>query len=70
VPAAFTGTYVSMSLFILGMKLAPVTTAALLNQTSTIFTLILAAIFLKEPLTARKVAAILLGFAGAFLSVQ
>ncbi|HZU98491.1 MAG TPA: DMT family transporter [Planctomycetota bacterium] len=67
VPAAFVGTYMSMCLWILGIKFTRVTTSSVLNQTCTIFTLILATIFLGEALTVRRVIAILLGSCGAVL---
>lgn len=68
VPAAFVGTYLSMSLWILGITFTKgVTTSGVLSQTSTIFTLVLAAVFLGERLTARKVLAIALGFLGGAL---
>jgi drug/metabolite transporter (DMT)-like permease len=69
-PSAFIGTYLSMMLWIFGMKLALATRASILNQTSTIFTLALATIFLREPLTLRKAAAIALGVAGAIVAVR
>ena len=68
VPACFLGTYLGMFLWILGVKYTYTTTASVLNQTSAIFTLILATVFLKEALTWRKVGAIVLGLAGGALS--
>ncbi len=65
VPAAIVGTYMSMCLWILGIKFTRVTTSSVLNQTCTIFTLILATVFLGERLTPRRVIAILLGSCGA-----
>lgn len=67
VPAALTGSYVALIMWIVGMKLTLASTASVLNQMSTIFVLILAAIFLKERITVRKTAAILMAFAGALL---
>jgi drug/metabolite transporter (DMT)-like permease len=67
VPAALVGTYLSMTLWILGIKFANVSRAGVLNQTCSIFTLVLAAIFLKEKLTARRVIAIALGVLSAVL---
>ncbi|MCH7814824.1 MAG: EamA family transporter, partial [Planctomycetes bacterium] len=43
--------------------------AALLNQTSVIFALVLASVFLKERFTRRKLLAIVLGLAGVVLVV-
>ncbi len=66
-PATVVGTYFSMGLWILGIKFTQVTISSVLNQTSTIFTLIFATLFLGEKLTWRRVVAIVLGFAGAAL---
>ena len=66
-PAAVLGTYVAMMLWLVGFKYTDASIAAILNQTSTIFGLVLAALFLREPLTGRKVAAIVLAFAGVVL---
>ena len=49
------------------MSLTNASTASILNQTATIFILIFARIFLKEPLTKRRVLAILIAMAGAYL---
>lgn len=68
IPAAVVGTYLSMLLWIAGMKFAQATVAAILNQTSTVFTLLLATLVLREPLTGRRVLAILLGCGGALLA--
>lgn len=69
VPAAVVGTYMAMVVWIAGMKYAGTTVAAVLNQTSVLLVPVFAAVFLGERLTQRKVAALLLGFAGAALAV-
>jgi drug/metabolite transporter (DMT)-like permease len=61
---AFLGSYVAMILWIVGMTWTHVSTASVLNQTSTIFTLVLGVLFLRERLTLRKAAAVVLAFAG------
>ncbi len=66
-PAALFGTYLAMIVWIGGMKYIDVHRAALLNQLSAIFIFVFAVIFLKEPLTRRRVIAISLAAAGAFL---
>ena len=66
-PGAFMGTYLSILLWIGSFKYAPANIAALLNQTSTIFIIVLAAIFLREPLTARVSCAVVLAATGALL---
>ncbi len=69
-PASVIGTYLTLWLWIMGFKhTEKATMAGLLNQSSTIFILVLATLFLKEPLTRRKVAAIVLGFAGVVVAL-
>jgi drug/metabolite transporter (DMT)-like permease len=67
-PAAFFGSYLSLVLWMGGMKYAQASVAAVLNQLNTIFVVILAAIFLKERLTGWKVLAVALAFLGAYLA--
>lgn len=66
-PASFIGAFLAMILWILGMKYTHTTIAGVLNQTNVIFILLLAWLFLKEPLTPRRVAAIVLGFAASVI---
>ena len=61
------GSYLSMFLWLSGMKLAPASVAAVLNQTSNIFILVFAALFLRERITRTRLVGIALGFAGALL---
>lgn len=61
---AFLGSYVALILWIAGMKYAQAGVAAILNQTSTVFILVFATLFLEEPFTRRKAAAVLLATAG------
>lgn len=68
VPAAFFGSYLSLVLWMGGMKYAKVSVAAVLNQLNTIFIVIIAAVALKERLTGWKVAAVVLAFLGAYLA--
>lgn len=68
VPASFLGSYLSLVLWMGGMKYAQASVAAILNQLNTIFIVIIAAIFLKERLTGWKIAAVLMAFAGAYLA--
>ncbi len=67
VPASILGAYISNLAWLAGMKLTRASVAAPLNQLSTIFVFILAAIFLKEKVTRRKMAAVVLATVGAFL---
>ena len=64
IPATLLGSYVALIVWIAGMKYTKVGIAAILNQSSAIFILLLAAIFLKEALTLRKIAASALALAG------
>ena len=65
VTAGFVGTYLAMITWLAGMKYTHASISSVLNQTSTLFVPLLAAIFLKERLTWRKGAAVLMGFCGA-----
>ncbi len=66
-PASVIGTYLTMIVWIAGMKFAPVSIASILNQTSAIFVLPVAALMLKEPITLRKLAAVALALGGVAL---
>lgn len=64
---AFIGAYLSMILWLGGMKYTQVSTAAALNQTNNIFIFLFAAIILKEKMNSMKVIGISLGVIGAVL---
>jgi drug/metabolite transporter (DMT)-like permease len=66
-PGTVLGSFLSLIFWIAGMKYTQAGVAAILNQTSTINILILAAIFLGEPLTRRKYAAAGLALAGILM---
>lgn len=68
VPASLLGGYIGIITWMGGMKFTQASVAAPLNQLSTIFIFILAVVFLKEEATAKKVMAVILGFAGAVLA--
>jgi drug/metabolite transporter (DMT)-like permease len=59
------GTYLSLISWLSGFKYSRAGTAALLNQTSTIWIVLFAALFLREPLTRAKLVAVAMAFAGA-----
>ena len=61
---AFIGSYLALFAWIVGFKYTTVSIASILNQTSVFFTLLLAAIFLKERLSSLKIAGAVLGFLG------
>jgi drug/metabolite transporter (DMT)-like permease len=69
IPAALLGAYLAMFFWIAGMRYTYAATAAVINQLSTIFILILATIALGEPLTARKCLAVLLAAAAAVMAI-
>ena len=64
----FTG-FIAMFFWLAGMKYAPVGIAAVLNQTSTFFIVILSALILKEKITARKIFAVMVAFIGVCVIV-
>jgi drug/metabolite transporter (DMT)-like permease len=67
VPATVLSAYLSMVLWMGGMKYTQASIASALNQLNTIFIFILAAIFLKEKITPLKFICVALAFAGAML---
>lgn len=67
VPASVLGTTVSMMAWLGGFKFTLASVAATLNQLSTIFIFVLAAAFLKEPMTARRTIAVIMAVVGALL---
>lgn len=69
-PAAVIGNYLAMLAWLAGFKFTLVAVAAILNQLATIFTFILAAVFLKEPVTLPRLIAIVLAVAGALLAAS
>jgi len=61
---AFLGSYLALIFWIAGMKYTLAGTAAILNQSSSVFIIILASVFLKEKFTIRKLTAMALAFTG------
>lgn len=66
-PGTVLGSYLALIFWIAGMKYTKVGIAAILNQSSTIYVLVLAAVFLKEPFTRRKLAASVIAIVGIVL---
>jgi len=64
---SFLGAYLSMIIWLGGMKFTQVSTASALNQTTNMFIFIFAAIFLKEKITTQKTIGIVLALIGAVL---
>jgi drug/metabolite transporter (DMT)-like permease len=67
VGGSFTGAYLSMALWLAGMKYTHASVASALNQTANVFIFIFAALLLREPISRRRTLGIVLGFAGAVL---
>jgi len=65
--ASLVGGYLAMFIWLAGYKYATGSTAGVLNQTSTLFTVALAAVFLKERLTPGKCLGTLVAFGGVTL---
>jgi drug/metabolite transporter (DMT)-like permease len=59
-----------MLAWLAGFKYTLVSVAAILNQLATIFTFVLAAIFLKEPVTLSRLVAIALAATGALMAAS
>lgn len=68
-PSALLGSYLAMMMWIGGMKLTTAAVSAVLNQTSTIFTLIFARFLAQEPFTGARVVGAALAVAGAAIIV-
>lgn len=64
---AFFGPFLAIYLWLLGFKWTSAPRSAILNQMATVFTVILAAIILKEEITPRKLVAVGLGAVGSAL---
>jgi drug/metabolite transporter (DMT)-like permease len=61
---AFLGSYLSIMTWLAGFKYSQAGVVALLNQTSTVMVVVMAAIFLGEPMTRVKVLAVVMAFLG------
>ncbi len=66
-PGALLGSYLALICWIAGMKYTKVGIAAILNQSSTIYVLVLASVFLREPFTRRKAIASVVAVIGIVL---
>ncbi len=64
---SFFGAYLAMLVWLGGMKFTKASIASALNQTNSIFIVILAAVWLKEPLNARRILGIIIAFLGVIL---
>lgn len=70
VPGSVLGTYVCLILWIAGFKYTYASVAAVLNQTSAAFALILATVILKERFTKRKLVSVILAMSGVIVVTQ
>ena len=68
-PATFLGNFLAMGMWIFAFKYTSINSAAILNQTSTIFIVILATLLLKEPFTRKRGIAVFLAFAGSLIVI-
>jgi drug/metabolite transporter (DMT)-like permease len=66
---ALLGGYVSVILWLAGMKYTQASIAAALNQTSNVFIFVLAAFFLHEPLNRQRIMGIILAVGGVVLII-
>lgn len=64
---SFFGAYLVLITWLGGMKYTQASTASVLNQVSAVLTFALAAVFLKESVTRRKVVALTMAIGGVFL---
>jgi len=68
-PGTVVGNVIAMILWISAFKLTDINSAAILNQTNTIFIIILATIFLKEKFSFKKFLSTVLAFSGALIAI-
>jgi drug/metabolite transporter (DMT)-like permease len=66
-PGSILGAYVSLVFWVAGFKYIDASIAGILNQTSTMFAIILATVMLKEEFTKRKLLAVSLAFTGVVM---
>ena len=64
---AILGTYLSVIFWLAGYKYTLAGRAAIYNQLSTVFIIILARVFLKEPMTSNKIVGVSLAIFGAMI---
>jgi drug/metabolite transporter (DMT)-like permease len=68
-PGSILGSFLAMILWIAAFKLTDMASAAVLNQMSTVFIVILASLLLGEPFTTRRLAAAAVAVAGSVLVI-
>lgn len=65
--ASILGGYVALVMWLAGYKYAPASVASVLNETASVFILVLAWLFLDERMDRRKVGCVVLSFSGVVL---
>jgi drug/metabolite transporter (DMT)-like permease len=68
-PASVIGMYLALTVWMLGFKYTQANIAGLLNQTSTLWTVLWATMFLKEPMTRIRALAMVLAVLGSALII-
>ena len=66
-PGTILGNFLAMTCWVAGFQLTEVSSAAILNQTNTIFLVILSSLILGEPFTIRRLMATVMAMAGSIL---
>lgn len=69
IAGSFIGAYLATIIWMAGMKYTQASIASALNQTSSLFIFIFAAMFLHEPLNRYRVAGLILGITGVFFVI-
>lgn len=64
---SFVGAYLALITWLAGLKYTQASQASALNQTSNVFVFILAAVYLKEPMTRQRIIGIILAAIGVYL---
>jgi len=67
--ASVLGAYVSLMLWLAGYKYAPASVASVLNETASIFIVLLAWLMLREPLNRRRISGVITTFSGVVLMI-
>jgi len=67
---AILGQYLSTMVWVAGYKYTSASVASILNETASIFILILGWLILKEPMSSRKVVGALISVSGVFIVIQ
>ncbi len=69
VGSSILGTFLGLSCWLIGMTFTTASIASILNQTATIFILLFAWIFLKEPISLRRIFAVFMAMCGVTLVI-